>query len=137
MTTKSRVGFSSCREFPKHSREKSLKRYKCLTFEPAEFLQESWRKSSSTVAESSQTSLQFMITELELKLSFSISLCVWESKFRIWSISVLLLQIAKTYGKVFHFWQFDKGDTLPIGPPQLMMAITADGQLNPELAAGE
>jgi hypothetical protein len=38
---------------------------------------------------------------------------------------------------VFHFWQFDKGDTLPIGPPQLMMAITADGQLNPELAAGE
>ncbi len=78
-----------------------------------------------------------MITELELKLSFSISLSLWESKFGIWSISVLLLQIAKTYEKVFHFWQFDKGDTLPIGPPQLMMAITADGQLNPELAAGE
>jgi hypothetical protein len=92
---------------------------------------------SSAVAESSQTSLQSMITELELKLSFSISLSLWESKFGIWSISVLLLQIAKTYEKVFHFWQFDKGDTLPIGPPQLMMAITADGQLNPELAAGE
>jgi hypothetical protein len=36
---------------------------------------------------------------------------------------------------MFHFWQFDKGDTLPIGPPQLMMAITADGRLR--LAAGE
>ncbi len=43
--------------------------------------------------------------------------------------------VAKTYGKVFHFWQFDKGDTLPIGPPQLMMAITTDGQLR--LAASE
>ncbi len=105
MTTKSRVGFSSCREFPKQSREKSLKSYKCLAFEPAEFLHESWTKSSSSaVAESSPTSLQSMITELELKLSFSISLSVWESKFGIWSISVLLLQIAKTYGKVFHFW---------------------------------
>jgi hypothetical protein len=29
MTTKSKVGFSSCREFPKQSREKSLKKYKC------------------------------------------------------------------------------------------------------------
>jgi len=76
-----------------------------------------------------------MITELELKLSFSISLFLWESKFGIWSISVLLLQIAKMYGKVFHFWQFDKGDTLLISPPQLMMAITADGRLR--LAAGE
>jgi hypothetical protein len=43
--------------------------------------------------------------------------------------------LAKTYGKVFHFWQFDKGDTLPISPPQLMMAITADGRLR--LAASE
>lgn len=44
-------------------------------------------------------------------------------------------EIAKTYGKVFHFWQFDKGDILPLGPPQLMMALTADGQLNDQLAA--
>ncbi len=68
-------------------------------------------------------------------LAVSISLSLWESKIGIWSISVLLLQIAKMYGKVFHFWQFDKGDTLPISPPHLMMAITADGQL--KLAAGE
>jgi hypothetical protein len=85
------VGFSSCREFPKQSREKNLKRYKCLAFELAQFLHESWKKSSSVVAESSQTSLQSMITELELKLSFSISLFLWESKFGIWLIYVLLL----------------------------------------------
>jgi hypothetical protein len=76
-----------------------------------------------------------MIIALKLKLSFSISLSLWESKLGIWSNYVLLLQIAKTYGKVFHFWQFDKGDILPIGPPQLMMAIIADGRLR--LAAGE
>ncbi|KAI5080926.1 hypothetical protein GOP47_0004109 [Adiantum capillus-veneris] len=44
-------------------------------------------------------------------------------------------ELAKTYGKVFHFWQFDKGDILPIGPPQLMMALTTDGQLDEKLAA--
>jgi hypothetical protein len=41
-------------------------------------------------------------------------------------------QIAVTYGKVFHTWQVDRGDTLPIGPPQLMMAFKEDGQLDPE-----
>jgi hypothetical protein len=44
-------------------------------------------------------------------------------------------EVAKTYGKVFHFWQVDRGDTLPLGLPQLMMAFTADGQLNPNLAS--
>jgi hypothetical protein len=33
----------------------------------------------------------------------------------------------KTYGKVFHFWQVDRGDPLPMGPPRLMMSLTADG----------
>lgn len=37
--------------------------------------------------------------------------------------------VAKTYGKVFHFWQVDKGHSLPFGIPQLMMAITRDGQI--------
>jgi len=46
-----------------------------------------------------------------------------------------LSEVAKTYGKVFHFWQFDKGDTLPLGLPQLMMSFTDYGQLNPELAS--
>ena len=41
-----------------------------------------------------------------------------------------LAKVCKTYGKTFHFWQFDKGDPLPLGPPQLMMSLTIDGQLN-------
>ncbi|GLT90168.1 hypothetical protein SLE2022_081140 [Rubroshorea leprosula] len=43
-------------------------------------------------------------------------------------------KVCKTYGKVFHFWQVDKGDNLPLGLPQLMMAVTRDGQLYDELA---
>jgi len=30
-------------------------------------------------------------------------------------------------------WQVDRGDALPLGPPQLMGALTADGQLDPGL----
>ncbi|KAJ7275143.1 hypothetical protein O6H91_10G108200 [Diphasiastrum complanatum] len=47
---------------------------------------------------------------------------------------VPMSEICKTYGKVFHFWQYDRGDTLPLGLPQLMMALTDDGQLHPKLA---
>ncbi|KAJ7957291.1 Oil body-associated protein like [Quillaja saponaria] len=43
-------------------------------------------------------------------------------------------KVCKTYGKVFHFWQIDKGDTLPLGLPQLMMALTRDGQIYDNLA---
>lgn len=28
--------------------------------------------------------------------------------------------IAPLYGKVYHFWQVDRGDPLPMGAPQLM-----------------
>lgn len=41
--------------------------------------------------------------------------------------------LIKTYGKTFHTWQVDKGHNLPLGPPNLMMAFTADGQAKPEL----
>lgn len=44
-----------------------------------------------------------------------------------------LEKVCKTYGKVFHFWQVDIGDTLPLGIPQLMMALTRDGQINHDL----
>ncbi|MED6157713.1 Oil body-associated protein 1A [Stylosanthes scabra] len=44
--------------------------------------------------------------------------------------------VCKTYGKVYHFWQVDKGDSLPLGLPQLMMAFTRDGQVNNELVQG-
>lgn len=40
--------------------------------------------------------------------------------------------LINTYGKTFHTWQVDK-DELPLGPPQLMMSFTKDGQLNPAL----
>ncbi|XP_009602071.1 oil body-associated protein 1A [Nicotiana tomentosiformis] len=45
-----------------------------------------------------------------------------------------LEKVAKTYGKVIHFWQVDRGDTLPLGIPQVMMALTRDGQLYENLA---
>ncbi|KAL4418775.1 hypothetical protein ABPG77_001642 [Micractinium sp. CCAP 211/92] len=40
-----------------------------------------------------------------------------------------------TYGKTWHTWQVDRGDPLPYGPPQLMMAFTGEGQVLPELVA--
>ncbi|XP_010557034.1 PREDICTED: oil body-associated protein 1A [Tarenaya hassleriana] len=44
-----------------------------------------------------------------------------------------LVKVAKTYGKVFHFWQVDLGHDLPLGLPNLMMAVTRDGQLYPDM----
>ncbi|XP_077212042.1 naphthalene 1,2-dioxygenase subunit alpha (DUF1264) [Tasmannia lanceolata] len=44
-----------------------------------------------------------------------------------------LEKVCKTYGKVFHFWQVDKGDSLPLGLPQVMMAFTRDGQVSDHL----
>jgi hypothetical protein len=38
-----------------------------------------------------------------------------------------------TYGKTWHFWQVDRGDPLPYGPPQLMMSLTHDNCLSPKL----
>ncbi|CAI5976028.1 unnamed protein product [Closterium sp. NIES-65] len=45
----------------------------------------------------------------------------------------VMSKLVKTFGKTWHFWQFDRGDTLPLGVPQLMGAFFADGQLKPEL----
>ncbi|CAH9136529.1 unnamed protein product [Cuscuta epithymum] len=45
-------------------------------------------------------------------------------------------KVCKTYGKTIHFWQVDRGDELPLGIPQIMMAITRDGQLYDNLAQG-
>ena len=44
----------------------------------------------------------------------------------------LMKEFAPTYGKTFHTWQVDR-DALPLGLPQLMMALTADGQADPRL----
>lgn len=32
------------------------------------------------------------------------------------------------YGKIYHFWQVDRGDKLPLGGPELMMSITDSSQ---------
>ncbi|XP_031477832.1 oil body-associated protein 1A-like [Nymphaea colorata] len=45
-----------------------------------------------------------------------------------------LEKVCKTYGKTFHFWQVDRGDALPLGLPNLMAALTGDGQLDDFLA---
>ncbi|XP_068662811.1 oil body-associated protein 1A-like [Aristolochia californica] len=45
-----------------------------------------------------------------------------------------LEKVCKTYGKTIHFWQVDKGDLLPLGIPQIMMACTRDGQVYENLA---
>lgn len=38
-------------------------------------------------------------------------------------------QLAYTYGKAWSFWETDKGDSLPLGVPQLMVSATDHGQL--------
>ena len=40
-----------------------------------------------------------------------------------------------TYGKTWYTWQVDRDDKVPLGIPQLMMAFTADGQVDPRLLA--
>jgi hypothetical protein len=45
----------------------------------------------------------------------------------------LMKTLVGTYGKTWHFWQVDRGDPLPLGLPQLMMALTADGQVDEAL----
>lgn len=38
-------------------------------------------------------------------------------------------EVIKLYGKVYHLWQVDRGDKLPLGEPQLMTSITAMDQM--------
>ena len=47
----------------------------------------------------------------------------------------LMKALIGTYGKTWHMWQVDRGDKLPLGIPQLMMAFTADGQAKANIIA--
>ena len=49
----------------------------------------------------------------------------------------LMENLVATYGKTWHTWHShdSRGATLPLGPAQLMMGFTADGQLQPALQA--
>lgn len=49
--------------------------------------------------------------------------------------TVAMRSLASTYGKTWHTWQVDRGDTLPLGIPRLMMGYTRDGQLDPKPVA--
>ncbi|KAM5352781.1 hypothetical protein ACJ41O_005503 [Fusarium nematophilum] len=46
-------------------------------------------------------------------------------------------QVVHLYGKAYHLWQTDRGDTLPLGPPRLMTSYTADGQFDFEKRVGD
>jgi len=37
-------------------------------------------------------------------------------------------ELVNWVGKTYHFWQVDRGDSLPFGEPQLMMSITKESQ---------
>ncbi|GAA6059632.1 hypothetical protein JCM10212_004135 [Sporobolomyces blumeae] len=41
-------------------------------------------------------------------------------------------ELHKTYGKTIHTWSIDSTPQLPLGPPRLMHAFTADGQIDNE-----
>jgi hypothetical protein len=40
-----------------------------------------------------------------------------------------MTEVITLYGKVYHLWQVDRGDKLPLGEPQLMTSITEKGQV--------
>ncbi|GAA5857414.1 hypothetical protein JCM8547_002267 [Rhodosporidiobolus lusitaniae] len=40
-------------------------------------------------------------------------------------------ELHRTYGKTFHTWRIEENPTVPLGPPSLMMAFTANGQVDP------
>jgi hypothetical protein len=46
-------------------------------------------------------------------------------------------QVVTIYGKIYHLWQTDRGDKLPLGEPQLMTSFTADGQFDFDKYVGE
>lgn len=57
----------------------------------------------------------------------------------VWEIAETkeMEEVVVLYGKVYHLWQTDRGDTLPLGEPQLMTSFTAEGQFDFEKVVGE
>jgi hypothetical protein len=49
----------------------------------------------------------------------------------VWEIAETeeMKEVIGLYGKTYHFWQVDRGDTLPLGKPELMMSFTKDDQV--------
>ncbi|KAJ5657447.1 uncharacterized protein N7484_001096 [Penicillium longicatenatum] len=44
--------------------------------------------------------------------------------------------IAPIYGKTYHFWQVDRGDVVPMGPPQLMGSFTTEDNVRQACPGG-
>ncbi|KAF2703478.1 DUF1264-domain-containing protein [Pleomassaria siparia CBS 279.74] len=49
----------------------------------------------------------------------------------VWEIAETkeMEEVIKLYGKVYHLWQTDRGDKLPLGKPKLMASFTDEGQM--------
>jgi hypothetical protein len=45
----------------------------------------------------------------------------------------VMREYVSTYGKTIHTWQVDRGDQLPLGPPQLMMSFTPEYDVKHDL----
>lgn len=46
-----------------------------------------------------------------------------------------MIDVTPLYGKTYHLWQVDRGDPVPMGPPQLMASFTSEERVrlaNPE-----
>jgi hypothetical protein len=50
----------------------------------------------------------------------------------VWSVAEVteMKDVVEIYGKVYHLWQTDRGDKLPLGAPKLMTSYTADNQFD-------
>lgn len=46
-------------------------------------------------------------------------------------------EVVELYGKVYHLWQTDRGDKLPLGEPQLMTSFVNAEQIDMEKVVGE
>lgn len=46
-------------------------------------------------------------------------------------------EVVGLYGKLYHFWEVDKGHDLPLGPPKLMGSLTEDKQMDVDKVMGE
>lgn len=46
-------------------------------------------------------------------------------------------EVVHLYGKVYHLWQTDRGDKLPLGEPQLMTSYTAKDQFEFDKMVGD
>lgn len=45
--------------------------------------------------------------------------------------------VIELYGKVYHMWQTDRGDKVPLGEPQLMTSFTAEDQFDFDKNVGD